>query len=163
MKPALHSPADAGRLLTELRGLIEQARTHVAQTANAAQTMLYWYVGQRIHKEVLREGRASYGEEIVSTLSAQLVAEYGQAFGLRSLRRMVQFAEAFPDERIVSPLATQLSWSHFIEILPLGQPQDSVRGFCRRCRQIWDERMAAHFLDVAIVATPSRQSAWLSS
>jgi predicted nuclease of restriction endonuclease-like (RecB) superfamily len=32
---------------------------------------------------------------------------------------MLQFAEQFPDKKIVSPLATQLSWSHFIEILPL--------------------------------------------
>jgi predicted nuclease of restriction endonuclease-like (RecB) superfamily len=32
---------------------------------------------------------------------------------------MVQFAELFPDLKIVSPLATHLSWSHFIEILPL--------------------------------------------
>jgi predicted nuclease of restriction endonuclease-like (RecB) superfamily len=32
---------------------------------------------------------------------------------------MLQFAEQFPDWEIVSPLATQLSWSHFIEILPL--------------------------------------------
>jgi len=32
---------------------------------------------------------------------------------------MVQFAELFSDLSIVSPVATQLSWSHFIEILPL--------------------------------------------
>ena len=32
---------------------------------------------------------------------------------------MVQFAEIFPDIKIVSPLATQLSWSLFTEILPL--------------------------------------------
>jgi hypothetical protein len=44
--------------------------------------------------------------------------------GLNSsaLTRMAKFAEVFPDEAIVSPLATQLSWSHFIEILPLKQP-----------------------------------------
>ena len=35
-------------LLAELRGLIEQARQHVAQTANSTLTMLYWQVGQRI-------------------------------------------------------------------------------------------------------------------
>lgn len=34
-------------------------------------------------------------------------------------RRMMQFADAFPDDKIVSPAATQLSWSHIIEILPL--------------------------------------------
>jgi predicted nuclease of restriction endonuclease-like (RecB) superfamily len=36
---------------------------------------------------------------------------------------MVQFAELFPDIKIVSPLATQLSWSHFIEIFPLETEQ----------------------------------------
>lgn len=109
-------------LLTELRGLIEAARQHVAQAANATLTMLYWHVGQRIHKEVLKEQRAEYGEEILPTLSAKLVRDYGQGFSARNLARMVQFADAFPDEAIVSPLATQLSWSHFIEILPLKQP-----------------------------------------
>nr|WP_241131345.1 PDDEXK nuclease domain-containing protein [Achromobacter xylosoxidans] len=109
-------------MLTELRGLIESARQHVAQTANATQTMLYWHVGQCIRREVLQHQRADYGEQIVSTLSTQLVAEYGQAFGERSLRRMVQFAEVFPDEKIIAVLSQALSWSHFIEILPLKQP-----------------------------------------
>jgi predicted nuclease of restriction endonuclease-like (RecB) superfamily len=115
-------PKPASALLAELRGLIESARQHVAQTANAAQTMLYWHVGQRVQREVLKNERAEYGEQIVSTLSTQLVAEYGQAFGERSLRRMVQFAEVFPDETIVATLSQQLSWSHFIEILPLKAP-----------------------------------------
>jgi len=47
------------------------------------------------------------------------IKQYGSGFELRSLRRMIQFAELFPDLKIVSPLATHLSWSHFIEILPL--------------------------------------------
>jgi hypothetical protein len=33
----------------------------------------------------------------------------------------MQFAEEFPDMEIVSPVATQLSWSHFIELLPLKE------------------------------------------
>lgn len=117
-EPALASSA----LLAELRGLIEAARLHVAQTVNSTLTMLYWHVGQRIRREVLKNERAEYGEQIVSTLSTQLVAEYGQAFGERSLRRMLQFAEVFSDEAIVETLSQHLSWSHFIEILPLKQP-----------------------------------------
>ncbi|GHV74590.1 hypothetical protein AGMMS49940_18920 [Spirochaetia bacterium] len=34
---------------------------------------------------------------------------------------MLQFAEQFPDKKIVSPLATQLSWSHFIELLEMDK------------------------------------------
>lgn len=44
--------------------------------ANGAQTLLYWRVGERIRREVLGEARADYGEQIVSTLSTQLVQVY---------------------------------------------------------------------------------------
>ena len=68
---------------------------------------------------MLRNERAEYGQEIVQTLSAQLTAEYGQGFGRRSLVRMLQFAEYFADDGIVSALSAQLSWSHFVEILSI--------------------------------------------
>jgi|SRR6185437_4335060 len=48
---------------------------------------------------------------------------YGRCFESRNLRRMMQFAEQFLDFRIVSPLTTQLSWSHIIEVLPLKTPE----------------------------------------
>ena len=35
---------------------------------------------------------------------------------------MLRFAEAFPDEEIVSAMRRQLSWSHFIELIPLEDP-----------------------------------------
>ncbi len=127
-------------LLGELRQLIEQARAHVAQTANSTLTLLYWQVGARVQREVLKDGRADYGEQIVSTLSTQLVREYGQGFGLRSLRRMIQFAEAFPDEPIVAALSRELSWSHFVEILPLKQPLEREY-YAEMCRiERWSVR-----------------------
>jgi predicted nuclease of restriction endonuclease-like (RecB) superfamily len=119
-KLTLSKQADA--LLTELRGLIESARQRVAQTANSTLTMLYWHVGLRIRNEVLREGRAEYGAQIIATLSAQLVRDYGKGFNASALTRMVKFAESFPDEAILATLSQELSWSHFIEILPLKQP-----------------------------------------
>ncbi|KAG1225318.1 hypothetical protein G6F68_019950 [Rhizopus microsporus] len=35
---------------------------------------------------------------------------------------MVQFAVAFPDEKIVVSLIRQLSWTHFIALIPLKDP-----------------------------------------
>lgn len=32
---------------------------------------------------------------------------------------MIQFAEEFPDFEIVVPLARQLSWSHFLVLIPI--------------------------------------------
>ena len=56
------------------------------------------------------------------TASRQLVALYGRGYAEKNLRRMAQFAEAFPEEQIVVTLSRQLSWSHFSALLPLNQP-----------------------------------------
>jgi hypothetical protein len=45
--------------------------------------------------------RAAYGQQIVVSVAGQLVQEYGPSFGENNLRRMMQFAEVFPEEKIV--------------------------------------------------------------
>lgn len=107
-------------LIQDLRQIIEQARGHVAATANYELTMMYWHIGERINREVLGNERADYGKQIVSAVSTQLQAEYGKK-GLepRSIWRMMQFAQEFPDLEIVSAVSTKITWSHIIEILPL--------------------------------------------
>ena len=106
-------------LFSELSALIEQTRSTVVAQANYALTLLFWKIGRRVNEEVLQNKRADYGKQIVVTLSRQLTESYGRNFEERNLRRMIQFAEQFQDDKIVSTLSTQLSWSHFIELLPL--------------------------------------------
>src|SRR5262249_10290943 len=84
---------------------------------NSELTMLYWRIGDRLRKEVLRERRAEYGRQVVDSIAIRLTTEFGNGFGRRNLFRMLQFAEQFPDEAIVSALSAQLSWSHVIELL----------------------------------------------
>jgi len=108
-------------LLSDLSQLIEQSKQFVIVQANSVMTMLFWNIGKRINEDVLQNKRADYGKRIVSTVSTQLTAKYGKNFAPRNLRRMMQFAEQFSDLEIVSPLATQLSWSHFVELLPLKE------------------------------------------
>ena len=106
-------------LLDEIRVLIDSARQRAVVAVNAELTLMYWRIGQRIQVEILTGKRADYGEAIVATLSRQLVQHYGRGFAEKSLRRMIQFAAAFPVEPIVATLSQQLSWSHVVEILPL--------------------------------------------
>lgn len=107
-------------LIKDLRQIIEQARGHVAATANYELTMMYWHIGERINREVLGNQRAEYGKQIVATVSTQLQAEFGKkGFEERTIRRMMQFAQMFPDIQIVSPLVSKLSWSHFLIVMPL--------------------------------------------
>ena len=110
-------------LFASVSGLIEEARRTLAHQANSTTVFLFWRIGQLINDEILHHRRAEYGQQIVTTLATQLVASYGRSFEARNLRRMMQFAEQFPDFGIVSALTTQLSWSHVVEVLPLKTAQ----------------------------------------
>src|SRR5271166_5729278 len=132
------------RLLGDLRVLIEAAREQIARVVNSALVGLYWNIGIRIRQDILREKRAGYGEEIVATLSRQLTAEFGRGYTEKGLRRMIQFAESFPDEENVAALSRELSWSHFVELIPLEDrlKRDFYTEMCRVER--WSVRTLRH-------------------
>ncbi len=107
-------------LFEDLRQIVEQARCRVASKANTELTVMYWHIGERINREVLDNQRAEYGKQIIALVAQQLKAEFGgKGFEKSSITRMMKFAKLFPDEKIVARTARQLSWSHFVEVLPL--------------------------------------------
>ena len=109
-------------LLTEIRDLIEDGKRQVAYAANAAFTLVNWRIGKRLLTENLTDGRAEYGKQILASLAQQLMLEYGKGYSYSALTRMARFAEMFPDERILASLIQELSWTHFLLLLPLKQP-----------------------------------------
>lgn len=141
------APASPDALLGDIRALIDEARAHVARAANSALTLTYWRVGRRIGAEILGGERAAYGSQIVVALARQLESEYGQGFGEKNLRRMVQFAEVFPDEAIVVSLIRELTWTHFIALLPIKDPlaRDFYAEMCREER--WSVRALRQKID----------------
>ncbi|XPM61508.1 MAG: PDDEXK nuclease domain-containing protein [Leptolyngbya sp. IPPAS B-1204] len=93
-----------------------------------------------MRREILREERAEYGEQVVDALSKVLTTEYGRGYSRKSLFHMIRFAEVLPDERIVSTLSRQLAWSHFLEIIYL---KDSLQRefYTEMCRvEQWSVR-----------------------
>jgi len=107
------------KLFKELAQIIERGKKKVTSQVNNTMTMVYWYVGKRINEEVIKNERAEYGKQIVTTVSTQLVMQYGKGFTEKNVRRMMQFAEQFKDIQIVVTVSRQLSWSHFVNLLPL--------------------------------------------
>jgi len=115
--PAAKSLLTDSKLFAELSQLIEQSQGQVASYANSTLTILFWHIGKRINEEVLDNKRADYGKQILPTVSAKLEEKYGRNFTEKNVRRMMQFANLFPDLQIVVPLARQLSWSHFLILI----------------------------------------------
>lgn len=134
--PATHSPL----LLADLREIISRGKSQAVAAVNSTLTLTYWHIGQRINTEVLRGERAAYGKQVIPSLAGELVAQYGKSFEARNLRRMMQFAEMFPDLGIVTPLVSQLSWTHFTVLLML--PDDAARHFYARqaIDHMWSKR-----------------------
>lgn len=119
-------------LHNELRGLIAASRQRLAATVNAELTQLYWRIGQRLSSEVLGGERAQYGTQLMDRLGERLAGEFGRGFEAKNLRRMVQFAQAFPDAEIVASLMRQLSWTHFLQLLPL-KSEPARHFYARQC------------------------------
>lgn len=139
--------AEVTAFALDLGKMIDSARQQVAVAANAALTTLYWQLGHRIRTEILEGRRAEYGAEIVAALGRQLAALHGRGFGEKSLRRMIQFVEAFPDPAIVATLRRQLGWAHFKLLVPLRDPvkRDFYAEMCRI--EGWSTRVLTQKID----------------
>src|SRR4030042_3374045 len=126
-------PKATRQLLSDIRLMIEQSRYRLSQIINTEIALLYWNIGKRIRVDILKEKRATYGEEIIPVLAVQLNTEYGRGFTRSNLFNMISFAEVYPDREIVHAMSGQLSWTHIREIIYLeGQlKRDFYAEMCR--------------------------------
>jgi predicted nuclease of restriction endonuclease-like (RecB) superfamily len=143
------------QLYSDVKQLIDEARKFTALSVNSVLSMLYWNIGNRINSEILKNGRAEYGKGVITTLSKKLETDYGSSFSEKNIRRMAQFAQVFPQKKIVVSLIRQLSWTHIIALIPIEDPLKrnfyiqmcikehwSVRTFRNRINSMLYERTA---------------------
>ena len=147
-------------LVTDVRALIEAARGRVATSINAELTQLYWHVGYRLNSELLRGQRASYGQQVITTLARQLAADYGKGWSDRQLRYCLRLAEIFPDASILHTVCSQLSWSHLRQLIQIDDPlkRDFYLQICRlegwSVRQLQERIKSMLFERTAIAKQP---------
>ena len=83
---------------------------------NSETLLTYWNVGKLIVEAQGGEKRAKYGDGLIKEWGKKLSEKYGKNYGFRTLNRTRSFYLQFPK---VSTLLTQLSWSHYIYLLPI--------------------------------------------
>lgn len=85
-----------GELVSEISGLLEQARRGVARSVNAILTATYWEIGRRIvEHEQGGKARAGYGEELLVRLGNDLTKQHGRGFSWRNLYQMRLFYQGW--------------------------------------------------------------------
>ncbi len=98
-------------LLSDIKQVIDQARSQVKQAVNTAMVQAYWQIGRLIvEDEQQGQTRAEYGKAQLKQLSAQLTDDYGKGFDVTNLRNMRRFYMVFP---IRDALRLELSWTHY--------------------------------------------------
>lgn len=127
-------------LFGDLTQIIEQGKQQAVAQVNSVLTLTYWHVGKKINEHILNKERAEYGKEIVSTLSTQLVATFGKSFESKNLYRMMRFADVFSEFPIVAPLVRQLSWSHFLVLIPLKSHESRLFYTQKAIESKWSKR-----------------------
>jgi predicted nuclease of restriction endonuclease-like (RecB) superfamily len=100
----------------EVLKLIEAARSRAYRAVNTELVSLYWQLGEYISKKL---EIAEWGDAVVDELAEAIAREYPgiRGYTRRNLFRMRQFFEAYRGNKRVSPLATQLPWTHHLIIL----------------------------------------------
>ena len=142
------APTAADNLHAELHSLIASSRQRLAGAVNAELTRLYWRLGKRLHTEVLGgTNRAKYGDQLIKRVGDQLAQEFGRGFEAKNLRRMVQFAQVFAEPEIVATLSRQLSWSHFVNLLPLKTEQARQFYAGQAASHTWSVRELRHQIE----------------
>jgi len=133
-------------LFSNIAQIIESRKINAIYVANSQIVLMFWEIGKHINSAVLGMERAEYGKKIVVTLSRQLIAKYGQSFENKNLRRMMQFASQFDDEQIVATLSRQLSWSHFLVLLPLKTMEEKLYYATEATKQLLGVRGLRHII-----------------
>ena len=103
----------------EIGALIKQKKEDVKRVVNDAMVSLYWGIGKRLAEEITGVNKPEYGKRVVLEISKRLSVDYGSGFDKSAISRMINFYQEFPDYEKVVTLSQQLTWSHFLVLLPI--------------------------------------------
>ncbi len=112
---------DIEKIYDDIRNKIIVARGKMLKHIDTTMVEVYWYVGKITYELSESRSKASYGKKIIEALSAKLTNEFGGGFSPVSIRRMRKFYEMYP---IWSAVPTELSWSHFQELIRIDRKEE---------------------------------------
>ncbi len=158
--PATSLPTDP--VFAEIVILIERARQRALQAVNTTLIDLYWQVGGIISRKI---AAAEWGDGVVDQLAAHIAREQPnlRGFTRRNLFRMRQFYEVYSDQALVTPLATQLPWTHHLIILSQSKRPEEREFYLRMAvQERWSKRELERQLKTALfertVLSPTKVS-----
>ena len=118
-------------ILQDIKSILEKAKYRAYKAVDNLRVQTYWQVGERIVREELQhKERADYGESVIKHLARDL------GISERNLHNSVKFYKAYP---ILQTVSAQLSWSHYVELIYLGNKEE---------RQFYEQQIIQNALSI---------------
>ncbi len=119
-------------LLRDIKSILDRGLTKAYKAVDNLKVQTYWQIGERILREELqRKERADYGEKLIDNLACDL------GFRRDELYRIVQFYKTYP---IVVTVSQQLSWSHYLEFIKIGNKEERDFYEVQSIQNMWSVR-----------------------
>lgn len=144
------SNAFSGRLFSDLRKLVAAARQRIAISVNSEAISLYWRIGCRIKKDILKGGRGVYGEGTIRKCADFLTGEFGSGWGFQTVRHCVRAAYTFSEAEIVYALRTQLSWTHVRALMGIDDELKRMFYLEMAAHEHWSTRRMEEKIDAML-------------
>ncbi len=151
-------------IIHDIRSIIDTHRAEAASAINSAMIQAYWEVGRRIvEEEQDGSARASYGTNLIRTLSRRLTLELGKGFSERSLRQYRQFFLEFPDWEIWHTRVPNLKWSHIKILLRVSSREAREWYISETISQMWsartlDRNVSTQYYNRLLASSPKGKS-----
>ena len=105
---------------TEIRQIIETARTNAIRSVDFSRVQMYWLLGKRIFEEEQQgKDRADYGAYLIRNLAEELTPLYGSGFSVRQLEQSRRFYRMYP---IANAVRSQLNWTQYRLLIQIEDP-----------------------------------------
>ena len=112
--------------------MIETRRNNAIRKVNEELVGLYWDCGKYVSEKVKNE---KWGSKTIDKLAYYIKNKYPniKGFDRRNIYRMLQFYETYKDNKIVSELGTQISWTNNRLILSMTNSMEEKEFYIKQC------------------------------
>ena len=134
----IHNSTD---IIADIKQIIEQAKKQAYSSINTLMIQSNWLVGRRIVEEE-QDGasRAEYGKALLKNLASKLMPIYGNSYSVRRLQDYRMFYLYFKDIEIWHSRVPNLTWTHYRELLAVGD--ETARNWYMKeaSKEMWSVR-----------------------
>jgi len=136
-----------GNLLGDIKQRIRSAQYAALKAVNKELIALYWDIGKLI---VERQQEAGWGKSIVEQLAKDLQNEFPgiSGFSARNIWRMRDFYVSYYANEKLTPLVTEISWSHNLVIMQKCKDDLEREFYIRMARKYgWTKNVLVHQIE----------------